>query len=170
MARRHDGTLTAFLVADARLVRFGRSDQDGVRVAFASRVGVRFVTAMAWRHPYFTLRASRRWRGERRRRGGFASASHDPTPKTQTTTATPSTRTSPANWLGRSKREILRTSSPRRWHECKADGSLAAHATQAKLRWQDGYVRHDHSIARASTEDGTSRKVIKPISWKTTGL
>jgi len=34
-------------------------------------------------------------------------------------------------------------------YESKADGSLAAHATQTKLRWQDGYVRHDHSIARA---------------------
>ena len=36
------------------------------------------------------------------------------TPRTQTTTATPSTRTSPANWLGRSKLEILRMSWRRR--------------------------------------------------------
>ena len=43
MARRQNGALTALIVADARLVRFRGSDQDGVRVAFASLAGVRFV-------------------------------------------------------------------------------------------------------------------------------
>lgn len=34
-------------------------------------------------------------------------------------------------------------------YESKADGSLAAHATQSRLRVVDGVVRHDHSLARA---------------------
>jgi len=35
-------------------------------------------------------------------------------------------------------------------YESKADGSLAAHATQSRLRLSgDGVVRHDHSVARA---------------------
>ena len=33
--------------------------------------------------------------------------------------------------------------------ESKADGSLAAHATQSRLRVVDGTVRHDHSLRRA---------------------
>lgn len=34
-------------------------------------------------------------------------------------------------------------------YESKADGSLAAHATQTRLRMANGVVRHDHSLARA---------------------
>jgi hypothetical protein len=33
--------------------------------------------------------------------------------------------------------------------ESKADGSLASHATQSRLRLEEGVVRHDHSAAKA---------------------
>ena len=39
-------------------------------------------------------------------------------------------------------------------YESKADGSLAAHATQSRLRLQGGHVRHDHSVAKALNRGG----------------
>ena len=46
MARRHDRAVTAFLITDARLVRFRGPDQDGVRFVTTSLVGVRFLYAI----------------------------------------------------------------------------------------------------------------------------
>ena len=167
VARRQNGALTALIVADARLVRFGRADQDGVRVAFASLFGVRFCAALSTRRPPFSLLAE-----SLRQRGDFTPSTRIERGLDGVEVDTPSRRlTRRPNYNADNDgyaldphfacelvgaleaRDSTYVVARPMLYESKADGSLAAHATQTKLRWQDGVqARPFH---RTSTQQRT---------------